>query len=623
MSIRMKLSLGVSVVAILVLFGTNAFMSRQSLEIIQNGELNELKLIEEVIAAKLVDQIEATQAITLSVAYNTEVQRLFAERDRQALLEQLLPGYEKVMDQYAQMQFHLPDSTSFLRLHQPERYGDSLQDFRHTVNVANQTRTITAGLEEGRGGYGLRVVAPVFYQGQHIGSVEYGGDFGQPFLISLQEELGGEYFIYQLGSSSVAWDEYAADASGLLAGTQQADHWPIRDELVRELQQGISQYYISEDSRSSILLYPLRDFQGKVIGFLKGVRDRSEVLAAMSIAQRNAYILAGISAAITAVCLFGLLTVLLKPLNTLVVEATRLGDGDFAGAISYKTHDEIGQVFHALSTVQGKLRETISQIVESATSLAIASQETSAATEETAASIEEVASSTNEFASNVESLNTSAQDIAAEAEKMGSKAQSGTSAIEHAMQTSEGLGERIADLSHVVKELGERSQEISKIVEVITHITSQTELLALNAAIEAARAGEHGRGFAVVADEVRALAEQSAQAAREITALVDDIQKVAVRTVNDMEEGVKDAESSTCIIKESGQIVQQIIAQVSTITEKVQGMAVDIEQLGSGSEEIAAITEEQSASVEQIATSSEKLRQMADELQRIVVWFRL
>ena len=136
-------------------------------------------------------------------------------------------------------------------------------------------------------------------------------------------------------------------------------------------------------------------------------------------------------------------------------------------------------------------------------------------------------------------MNTSAQDIAAEAEKMGSKAQSGTSAIEHAMQTSEGLGERIADLSHVVKELGERSQEISKIVEVITHITSQTELLALNAAIEAARAGEHGRGFAVVADEVRALAEQSAQAAREITALVDDIQKVAVRTVNDMEEGVR------------------------------------------------------------------------------------
>ncbi|MDI9449946.1 MAG: methyl-accepting chemotaxis protein [Bacillota bacterium] len=623
MSIRMKLSLGVSVVAILALFGTVAFMSSRSLTIIQNSEMNELKLIEKVIAAKLTDQIDATRAITLSVAYNTEVQRLFAESNRQALAEQLLPGYEMVKDQYAQMQFHLPDSTSFLRLHQPERYGDSLRDFRHTVNVANQTRTITAGLEEGRGGYGLRVVVPVFYQGQHIGSVEYGGDFGLPFLITLQKELGGDYFIYQLGASTVAWEEYSADTSGLLAGTQEADLWPIGENHLLAVSQGISQYFISADNRSAIMLYPLRDFQGKVIGFLKVVRDRSEVLAAISSAQRSAYILAGVAALITASCLFGLLTILLRPLNTLVTEAAKLGDGDFTGDISYKNHDEIGQVFHALATVREKLRESIGRIVESAYLLAVASQETSAATEQTAASIEQVASSTNEFASSAESLNNSAQDIAAQAHDMGGKAQSGTSAIERAMQTSEGLGARIAELSQVVKELGERSQRISKIVDVITDITSQTELLALNAAIEAARAGEHGRGFAVVAEEVRALAEQSEMAAKEITTLVKDIQNVAVRTVHDMEEGVRDAQSGAGIIKESGRLVQEIIDQVSAIIEKVQGMAVDIEQLGSGSEEIAAITEEQSASVEQIATSSEKLRQMADELQRIVAWFRL
>ncbi|MGB4472388.1 MAG: methyl-accepting chemotaxis protein, partial [Limnochordia bacterium] len=409
--------------------------------------------------------------------------------------------------------FHLPDSTSFLRLHQPERYGDSLRDFRHTVNVANQTRTITAGLEEGRGGYGLRVVVPVFYQGQHIGSVEYGGDFGLPFLITLQKELGGDYFIYQLGASTVAWEEYSADTSGLLAGTQEADLWPIGENHLLAVSQGISQYFISADNRSAIMLYPLRDFQGKVIGFLKVVRDRSEVLAAISSAQRSAYILAGVAALITASCLFGLLTILLRPLNTLVTEAAKLGDGDFTGDISYKNHDEIGQVFHALATVREKLRESIGRIVESAYLLAVASQETSAATEQTAASIEQVASSTNEFASSVESLNNSAQDIAAQAHDMGGKAQSGTSAIERAMQTSEGLGARIAELSQVVKELGERSQRISKIVDVITDITSQTELLALNAAIEAARAGEHGRGFAVVAEEVRALAEQSEMAA--------------------------------------------------------------------------------------------------------------
>ena len=191
------------------------------------------------------------------------------------------------------------------------------------------------------------------------------------------------------------------------------------------------------------------------------------------------------------------------------------------------------------------------------------------------------------------------------------------------MQASEGLGDRIAELATVVNGLGERSREISKIVEVITQIADQTELLALNAAIEAARAGEHGRGFAVVAEEVRSLAEQSSRAANEITALVDNIQNVAIRTVQDMEKGVTEAQSSARITNESGQIVQGIINQISVITERVKGMAVDIEQIGSGSQEISAVTEEQSASIEQIAASAGELRSMADELETIVTWFRL
>ncbi len=86
------------------------------------------------------EQIETSEVSALSLANNLEVQRLFADRDREALAEMLLPAFNSISDRIAQIQFHLPDSTSFLRLHKPEKYGDSLKDFRFTVNEANEKK---------------------------------------------------------------------------------------------------------------------------------------------------------------------------------------------------------------------------------------------------------------------------------------------------------------------------------------------------------------------------------------------------------------------------------------------------------------------------------------------------
>ena len=150
MSMRKKLFFGGTIIAIIVLLSVVTFMSNRTLQLIERDEFNELAQLEQVIQLRLAEQIAATKDLTLTVANNPEVQRLFAEKDRRALTELLLPGYEAVADRYAQMQFHLPDSTSFLRLHQPEKYGDSLKDFRFTVNEANRTGKVVEGIEEGR-----------------------------------------------------------------------------------------------------------------------------------------------------------------------------------------------------------------------------------------------------------------------------------------------------------------------------------------------------------------------------------------------------------------------------------------------------------------------------------------
>ncbi len=112
----------------------------------------------------------------------------------------------------------------FLRLHAIDNYGDDLSDFRETVNQANREEEMVMGLEEGRGGFGFRVVVPMFYNEEHIGSVEYGSAFDNQFLNEAQDEMGGDYFIYIFEDvAGIAWD---AVEEGRLGATT-TDDWEV------------------------------------------------------------------------------------------------------------------------------------------------------------------------------------------------------------------------------------------------------------------------------------------------------------------------------------------------------------------------------------------------------------
>jgi methyl-accepting chemotaxis protein len=621
MSIRRKLFLGGTIIAVIVLLSVVTFMSNRTLQMIERNEFQELAQLERVIQVRLAEQIEATKDLTLSVANNPEVQRLFAQRDRRALTDMLLPGYEAVAERYAQMQFHLPDSTSFLRLHQPEKFGDSLRDFRFTVNEANRTRQLVAGVEEGRGGYGLRVVAPVFYQGSHVGSVEYGGDLGITFLRTLQEELGGEYGLYQLHSSNIAWDDYAGDQSGLLATTGLENGWIIDKTQQDKLRDGRPQFSLTEQEQ--ILLVPLRDFQGKVSGFIRVVRDRTETVEFLKSTKKLGYGIGIISALVLAILLSLIQGWLLKPLRQLVQVAQAVGGGDFSTPIVARSDDEVGQLFSALAVMQDQIVEVVTEVDTTSTAVLRNSQELSAITEENAAAIEEIAATTNEFASAVDGLNHGSVALVAEAQKIMEEAGASGKQIEEAVATSVALNSSIEELAKVVTNLGRDSEEIGHAVEVITQIADQTELLALNAAIEAARAGEQGRGFAVVAQEVRNLAEQSARAATEITALVTKIQRQTTQTVQEMEAGAKQASSSAAVTQSSGAMVKAIIGRMEGILGQIEQMVEEMAEIDRGSEQISAITEEQSASMEEIASSSGDLTVIADRLKNRMGWFKI
>jgi len=193
-------------------------------------------------------------------------------------------------------------------------------------------------------------------------------------------------------------------------------------------------------------------------------------------------------------------------------------------------------------------------------------------------------------------------------------ARQGGETVRQTVAGMEGIQRTVFATAEKVRELGRHSQKVGDIVQVISDIAEQTNLLALNAAIEAARAGEHGKGFAVVADEVRKLAERSAASAKEIAALITDMQAGIEEAVEAMQLGTREVEVRMEQARQAGQALEQILGaleatdqQVQRITQEAQSLAERVELVMRAVEGVARITEENTAATEEMAAQSEEV----------------
>ncbi|WP_329742601.1 methyl-accepting chemotaxis protein [Dyella sp. A6] len=299
---------------------------------------------------------------------------------------------------------------------------------------------------------------------------------------------------------------------------------------------------------------------------------------------------------------------------------------DITGAIA----DSVNYAIDELRTLVTTINETSEQVSSSAQETQTTARHLADAAQQQAQRISTATSAINQIASLMDNVSKDSAESADVAERSVQIASHGAGVVRETISGMDSIRDQIQETSKRIKRLGESSQEIGSIVELINDIAEQTNILALNAAIQAASAGEAGRGFAVVADEVQRLAERSASATKRIETLVQTIQSDTNEAVNSMEQTTaevvagarkaEDAGSALGDIERVSHDLSSLIQNISTAARQQSAAATDISQSMNAIQEITSQT---SQGASQTAESIGYLAQLASDLRRSVAHFKL
>ena len=324
------------------------------------------------------------------------------------------------------------------------------------------------------------------------------------------------------------------------------------------------------------------------------------------------------------------------PLNEALQVARAVAGGDLTVHVGGKGHDEVGQLLQATGNMCQQLREMIGEVNAGIVTLASGAGQMSAASRDVADSsgkqsdaASSMAAAVEEMTASIDTVSRHAQDARAMAESSGRISDSGAKVIGSAIQEMSRIAETVRGSSGAVSQLGQQSQQIASIVNVIREIADQTNLLALNAAIEAARAGEQGRGFAVVADEVRKLAERTTQSTHEIASMVTQIQTGAVNAVSSMDVGVNQVEAGVKLASQAGESIHEIKDGAAKVDQAVISISEALREQTAASQDIARNVEQIALQAENnhsqaLSTSSAAadLEKLAGRLKQSIARFR-
>ncbi|TDK30118.1 methyl-accepting chemotaxis protein [Luteimonas terrae] len=320
----------------------------------------------------------------------------------------------------------------------------------------------------------------------------------------------------------------------------------------------------------------------------------------------------------------------------LLDEMGSLAEGDLTVKATV-TEDMTGAIADSINFAIEQLRSLVQTINDTSVQVASSAQETQAtamhlaeAAEHQATEINSASDRINEIAVSIDQVSKNSAESADVAQRSVQIATKGAGVVRETIAGMDSIRDQIQETSKRIKRLGESSQEIGSIVELINDISEQTNILALNAAIQAASAGEAGRGFAVVADEVQRLAERATNATRRIETLVQTIQSDTNEAVTSMEQTTSEVVAGARLAEDAGTALGEIESVSTSLSDLIQGISTAARQQSSAATNITtamhtiqSITRQTSQGANQTAESIGNLAQLAADLRRSVADFKL
>lgn len=351
------------------------------------------------------------------------------------------------------------------------------------------------------------------------------------------------------------------------------------------------------------------------------------------------------------------------PLKRISDSIERASEGDLTQIIPQNAKDELGILANSINKMMTKMSELIGKTQSLIMTMGQSNAHLLSNTNSCTVSMQNMASRSNDMSKNaanqaaltsqsqqtigemsvaIQQLAQNAQEITSSALAANVKAEDGRKQVAEAIRQIDVISNTVNNSAVIVGDLGDKSMEVGQIVDLITNIADQTNLLALNAAIEAARAGDQGRGFAVVAEEVRKLAEESGEAAKRISSLINEVQAEAAKAVAAMNDGTREVRQGTQIVASAGDAFKQIIQSFSLVNEQIQEMSAASEEMAAsaesalhsieltrmGAEQSAADAEnvnivaaEQMARLEEVTQSVDNMTEIVEELKTAIAYF--
>lgn len=472
----------------------------------------------------------------------------------------------------------------------------------------NRNSRPAKGLEVGVASLGMRGVYPIVDGTKHLGSIEFGMSFGQPFFDKFKQKYDAEISLSLFKNGN--FELFAST----LKGNAIAEQSDIRSAF--DSQNNDLLYSSIQGKEYAVVMEVVRNFSDEPIGVLVIARDRQKYLDMLSNNRWGIVGVALLALIIGIVAVRFICNIVLRTIRSTVtmMDEIATGEGDLTRRLPTEGPAEIAKLAEAfnqfVSTIQlmvNDIKQTARTLSDVVGKLGGISSQTDNGVKEQLSAMDQIATAMEEMSVTAGTIAEGASDTAQEGERVVESLKHSADSVNETSTTITNVDNYLNDARSVMQRLVDGSNNIGNVLDVIKAIAEQTNLLALNAAIEAARAGDMGRGFAVVADEVRTLAQRSHDSTQEIQTIIEQLQSGANESAAVMENSAKQA--STCVEHAEKALgsLDQIRTAVGYINDESSSMA-------QASEEQSVVAEDVNKNVSRVYDLVQKISEDSGEL---------